>query len=271
MSGPKPKPFECPESVFWYLVGLIATDGCLSSDGRHIDITAKDQTFLEQIRKAAGLSCRVGRKGKHGARSCHHLQIGSRILYDRLLAIGLTPKKSLTIGPLQVPDTAFYDFLRGAIDGDGGIRRWRHPSNGREQWTLRISSASRPFVAWLECAIARLWHVHGKIHSEQRGRRHALYKLKYGKLAARVIVERCYYPGALSLERKRILAEQCAATVVGWTKSKTIGDGSRWDDWVYTRINARRTKDNKLDPTAGFVSERFADYFAGVAQLARRE
>lgn len=25
----------------WYLVGLITSDGCLSKDGRHVDITAK--------------------------------------------------------------------------------------------------------------------------------------------------------------------------------------------------------------------------------------
>ena len=269
MSGPKPKPFECPEPVFWYLVGLIASDGCLSSDGRHIDITSKDRDCLEQIRKAASLSCRVGQKNKRGVSICHHLQIGSRVLYDRLLAIGLTPKKSLTLGPLQVPDSVFHDFLRGVIDGDGGIRRWQHPSNGREQWTLRISSASHPFATWLETTIARLWRVHGRVHSEQRGRHHILYKLKYGKLAARVLIEKCYYRGALSLERKQMLAEQCTTVSVGWSKSKTVEEAHNWDGWTYTRINARGTKHGPADPTAGLVSDWVARYFAGVAQLAQ--
>jgi hypothetical protein len=33
--------------------------------------------------------------------------------------IGLTPAKSLTLGPLSVPDEYFADFFRGCIDGDG--------------------------------------------------------------------------------------------------------------------------------------------------------
>ena len=46
----------------WYLVGLITSDGCLSSDGRHIDITAKEYEFLEKIKQATGISNKIGIK-----------------------------------------------------------------------------------------------------------------------------------------------------------------------------------------------------------------
>lgn len=151
LSGPKPKPFECAEPVFWYLVGLIATDGCLSSDGRHVAITAKDKDFLEQIRRAAGLSCLVS-ENRNSRSVCHRLQIGSRILYDKLLAIGLTPQKSLILGPLQVPDGAFSDFLRGVIDGDGGIRQTGE-SSGLSEW----SALRRRFC----CGFNRPFGVYG--------------------------------------------------------------------------------------------------------------
>ena len=268
-SGPKPKPFECPEPVFWYLVGLIATDGCLSRDGRHIDITSANEKHLSDIRRALNLSCRVTSKGK----GAYHIQIGSSDLYRKLQEIGLTPRKSLTLGALAVPDAEFSEFFRGVIDGDGGIRHWRHPSNGREQWTLRISSASRPFVAWLEKTVERLWCVHGRVHEEQRGRFHPLYKLKYGKLAGRVILGKCYYPGALSLERKRVLAEQCLTVPVGWSKSATVPDASSWNQWEYVhrwqRLSPHPT-DRSDDTNTGLVGEPLILWKAGVAKPGKR-
>lgn len=234
-SGPKPKPFECPEEHFWYLVGLIATDGCLSSDGRHIDITAKDRDYLIRVRDAIGFQCRATEKNNGKGQIAYHIQLGSRILYDKLLGIGLTPRKSLTLAKLNVPDERFNDFLRGVIDGDGNIRRWLHPTNGHEQWTLRIYGASRPFLHWLANTTERLWSLKGGVHKEAgKKRKNPLYTLKYGKLAAKVILTYCYYPGALALERKRQLAEVCSSGDVGWSKSKTVIDPSSWHKWTYT-------------------------------------
>ena len=123
----------------WYVVGLIATDGCISRDGRHVDITSADRQHLETVRRILGLKIAIGKK-RNGPRTSvsYHIQIGSRDLVRFLTAIGLTPRKSLTIGPLDVPDDAFSDFLRGAIDGDGSIRTWIHPGNGIHQWALKI-------------------------------------------------------------------------------------------------------------------------------------
>lgn len=239
MRGPKPKPFECREEVFWYLVGLIATDGCLSGDGRHLNIAAKDYAFLERIRKATGLSCAIGKVRGSGGSICHRIQFGSKLLYDKLLAIGLTPNKSLTLGALRVPDRFFHDFLRGVIDGDGNIRRWIHPTNGREQWTLRIYGCSRPFLDWIRATVTRLWSLEGAMCEEEGNaetRRHAKYTLKYGKLAAKVILARCYYPGALALERKRLLARACVSTPVGWSKSRTVHDIRHWRGWKYVHV-----------------------------------
>lgn len=42
-----------------YVVGLIATDGNLSSDGRHLAIPSKDRSLLESIRICLGLTNRI--------------------------------------------------------------------------------------------------------------------------------------------------------------------------------------------------------------------
>ena len=276
MSGPKPKPFECPEPVFWYLVGLIATDGCLSSDGRHVILAAKDQRYLRAIKAAAGLSCQVtATVGGYGHRG-HRLQIGSRTLYDWLLGIGLTPRKSLTLPPLQIPDARFHDFLRGVIDGDGNIRRWIHPTNGREQWTVRIVGCSRPFLSRLQNTIKRSWHLKGALHAEGRTseNRHTKYTLKFGKLAAKSMLAECYYPGALALDQKHRLAQACISATVGWRKSQTVVDAARWSKWQYVHVyptGPQHTGANSSpNPTGRLLGGRKFSLRAGVAQLERR-
>jgi hypothetical protein len=205
-------------SNLWYLVGLIASDGCLSSDGRHIDITSKDNLFLQRIKDATGITNRICEKYNAQKQKSFHLQVGNKNLYDFLLLVGLTPHKSLTLGALKVPDCFYIDFLRGVIDGDGCIRHWRHPSNGREQWSLRIYSGSEYFVQWLTKVNVRLLKIKGRIHKNVSN----LWVLKYGKMAAKEIAVRCYYKGCLGLERKIKLAQACRDSRQGWHKSKTV-------------------------------------------------
>ncbi|MBU1091000.1 MAG: hypothetical protein KKC42_04065, partial [Candidatus Omnitrophica bacterium] len=126
----------------WYLVGLITSDGCLCNDGRHVDITSKNHDFLMTLKEQLGLINKVCLKNKYEQHKAYHIQIGNKNFYDFLLSIGLTQHKSLTLGALEIPNQYFVDFLRGVIDGDGCIRGWIHPSNKREQWSLRIYSGS---------------------------------------------------------------------------------------------------------------------------------
>lgn len=194
----------------WYLVGLIAADGCLSSDGRHINITSKDYDFLAKLIISFGLSSKVGIKNKGQVNQAYYLEFSNRSFYEFLLSIGLTPRKSLTLARVDVPEEWFADFLRGVIDGDGSIRNWIHPSNGIEQWSLRVYSASRPFVEWLGGQIEKQFEVTGAIHQDVRkGPKSNLFVLKYGKIAAKVILGECYYKGSLGLERKARLAGEC--------------------------------------------------------------
>ncbi len=212
------KELQIKGSNLWYLVGLIATDGCLSSDGRHIDITSKDNKFLDTLRRAVGLTNKITSKFNGNKQKSYHIQIGNKNFYEFLLTIGLTPKKSLTLGALKVPDKYFVDFFRGVIDGDGSIRGWIHPINKREQWSLRIYSGSEQFINWLSRVSKQLLKVVGKVHANTR----STWVLKYGKMAAKEISVRCYYINCLGMERKIRLAQECLDSCVGWNKSKTV-------------------------------------------------
>ncbi|MFA6141976.1 MAG: hypothetical protein WC738_01615 [Candidatus Omnitrophota bacterium] len=214
----KRKDLNITGSNLWYLVGLITSDGCLSSDGRHIDITAKEYAFLEKIKVATGIGNKIGSKyGARKQRACR-IQIGNKNFYNLLMLIGLRPHKSLTIGALNVSRRYYVDFLRGLIDGDGCIRRWLHPTNKKEQWNLRIYSGSGVFIKWLNYVTECFLHVSGRVHKESETQ----WILKYGKMAAKEIARQCYYKNCLGLDRKIKLARQCLDSYKGWSKSKTV-------------------------------------------------
>lgn len=202
----------------WYLMGLITSDGNLSSDGRHIDITAKDCDFLTALKMRLGLTNRVGVKNKGGTKQAYHIQFANRSFYDFLLSIGLMQNKSRVLGALKIPNQYFVDFLRGVIDGDGSMRMWTHPSNKKEQWSLRIYSGSGKFVEWLDGMIVSLIRVQGKIYKHGE----TVWVLKYGKMAAREIVRKCYYKDCFGLTRKIELAKKCDSSYIGWKQSKTV-------------------------------------------------
>lgn len=214
----KRKELNIKGSNLWYLVGLIASDGCLSSDGRHIDITAKDRNFLTELTKKLKIRNRVCLKNRGTNKEAYRIQIANRNFYDFLVSIGLTQNKSLNLGPIKTPVLYFVDFLRGLIDGDGGMQRWIHRTNRREQWNLRVASGSEKFLIWLRDEIERLMNVKGRVYSESATQ----FRLKYGKMAARAIAEKCYYKGCFGLQRKIALAKDCVESYKGWSISKTV-------------------------------------------------
>lgn len=221
----KRKELNLKGANLWYLVGLIASDGCLSKDERHIDITASERKFLEELKNELKIAYKIGIKNKGMNNQAYRFQISNKNFYEFLLSIGLTPNKSLTLNEIAVPNGYFGDFLRGLIDGDGCIRSWIHPTNKREQWSLRIYSGSIKFLGWLGQKIDTNLKARGKIY--RYNKQGSCFVLKFGKMAARHIVQQCYYPGSFGLERKNLLAEECMNSNLGWNRSKTI------DSWEF--------------------------------------
>ncbi|MDP2929903.1 MAG: LAGLIDADG family homing endonuclease [Candidatus Omnitrophota bacterium] len=83
----KRKDLNIVGSKLWYLVGLITTDGCLSSDGRHINITSKDEAYLVKLKNELGLDNKIGVKNKDRPNKAYQIEFANRNLYDFLLSI----------------------------------------------------------------------------------------------------------------------------------------------------------------------------------------
>lgn len=199
---------------FAYAVGLIATDGNLSLRPGALCITSNDVDLLEKVRSRLELRARIRpHTGGYGHR-CHRLVWHDRHFYDWLLAIGLTPAKSLTLGPLAIPEEYFHDFLRGCIDGDGSIVTYvdryntsKSPAYVYTRLFVSIVTASRRFAEWLQTTTAYLLGVSGSLTVRRRAGKRDMFCLRYAKADSLSILRWIYHhPDVLCLERKRAIA-----------------------------------------------------------------
>lgn len=190
-----------------YIIGMIATDGNLSSDGRHICITSKDEDLLHSIKSTLGLSIKIGKKarGYTHEKKYHTLQIGDVAFYEFLLSIGLTPAKSKTISTLAIPESYYADFFRGCIDGDGNIGTFAHPESQRPQVRIRLCSASRPFLEWILSVIQKTAGVTGGFICKGK----SVHILSFASADSRKLLKFMYYDDtSIALARKRLIAQR---------------------------------------------------------------
>jgi hypothetical protein len=209
LRGPQPKQLVDttwrPELA--YAIGLIATDGCLSKDGLLVDLTSKDREQLLNFSRCLEVSFNIGNKWNSMGDKYLRIQFKNRIFYDFLLSIGLTPRKSLTMGKLSIPDEYFFDFLRGCLDGDGCFYSYWDPRwRSSHMFYLEFVSASIKHIEWLRKTLKDVLNVNGHVVSDGRKRAH---QLKYAKKEALVIIKKMYYnPKVVCLSRKKFKIEK---------------------------------------------------------------
>lgn len=185
-----------------YTVGLIATDGNLRKDGRHIDFTSKDIQLIKTFKKCLGLNNKIGLKnGSFSNKKCFRIQFSDVVLYRWFLEIGLTPNKTHTIGALKIPNKYFLDFLRGHFDGDGSCYSyWDKRWHSSFMFYISFISASEKHLLWLKYKINNLVKIKGYI---DRVKRSGVYQLRYAKKDSRVLILKMYYQKKLPcLKRK---------------------------------------------------------------------
>jgi hypothetical protein len=203
--GPKP---SGKISTEWtpdlaYSIGLLASDGNLSKDGRHLNLTSKDRVQIILFKKCLRLKTKIGKKNSGKNNLAYQTQFGDVLFYKFLLTVGLTPRKSNTMSSLAIPDKYFFDFLRGYFDGDGCSysyydKVWKNSF----RFYISFASGSIRYIEWLRKELTRLIGVRGHI---SRSKRVTHIQLKYSKNEAiRVVKEMYYAPNLPSLKRKRL-------------------------------------------------------------------
>lgn len=198
-----------------YVVGLTATDGCLLTGRRAVNFKSMDRELVALYLRLLGRTNQIVTERTRTGGVAYHTQFSDAEWYEWLRSVGLSPRKSLTLGAIDVPDAYLVPTLRGLLDGDGSIlnKVYRADTSQRNDYyweylLTRFHSASRLHLEWIAARVAALIGVRGylqEIRSSTPLRRHAFFHLRYGKRASLVLLPLLYPPGAPCLERKRAI------------------------------------------------------------------
>ncbi|MDP2859197.1 MAG: hypothetical protein Q8P50_14630 [Bacillota bacterium] len=234
-----------------YVLGWIATDGHINS-GFNLYPEAKttsstSQVVLSQVEKEPLEKCRALLKctaplfeKRQKPRSIWQFKIGSDELTKDLVALGITPAKSLTLEMPAVPLALASHFIRGAWEGDGTIGHYSGC------WTARLCSGSRRFLEDIASTLESLGLPLQGIH-DTRDQRYfsfgysgrgvvALGRLLYGGI-----------PSTMFLTRKRV---KFAAAESWWRTAPSLAE---WDSLIETlpEIEPRRTRSRQMHGSVG--------------------
>jgi len=204
-----------------YVVGLLVTDGCLSSDGRHIIMKSSDLQLLRTFKKCLSLSNGIKQTFNNGwaTRPAYRLQFGNVQLYRWLLKIGLTPRKTYTIEKIKIPNKFFRDFIMGHIDGDGSIwsykdyyNTYKNPKYIYKRLWVRLMSASEKHMIWWRKKVTERLNVSGHFSERKPWRDDqttSTWNLKFGKKESIKLLSQIYYNSDVPcLLRKRKIADK---------------------------------------------------------------
>ncbi|MGW3460814.1 LAGLIDADG family homing endonuclease [Streptomyces olivaceoviridis] len=195
-----------------YMFGFLQADGHLSYQSRKrgrlaVEISVRDIDLLRQFQKLTPYNSNITERTRstnfattHTAAiwSLHSLEARTRI-NELGLPYG---RKSETISP---PSVAFSrrDYLRGLIDADGSVG---FTSKGFPFVSLTTASSA---IASFLCDYAG--EVTGAERNAKRNARDEVYNILYMMELAQRLAADLYYPGCLSLERKRATADSLSA------------------------------------------------------------
>jgi hypothetical protein len=203
---------------FAYAIGLLVTDGCLSSDGRHVDLTSKDKEQLVNFMRCLKIKNRIGEKFGYNGSLAWRVQFSDVNFYNFLFEIGFLPRKSKVLTSIAVPDEYFFDFLRGHFDGDGTFYSYWDPRwRSSFMFYTVFMSASEKHIIWIREEVFRRVGIMG--HVTKTGKT-PMYEIKYAKADSLKLLPYLYYnEQVVCLSRKR--DKISTALAIGGLKLRT--------------------------------------------------
>jgi LAGLIDADG-like domain len=197
---------------FAYAIGLLATDGCVYSNGKVVNLTSKDREQVENLKRCLRVDNAIGKKssGRSGGGEYFQIQIGDVRFVDFLHEIGIAPNKTKTIGAVDVPQRYFFDFLRGHLDGDGSFYSyWDTRWHSSFMVYTTFVSASERHILWVREAICSLIGIAGHVTTSGKT---PMVSLRYAKRESLKLLSYMYYNRqVVCLSRKRDKIEKALA------------------------------------------------------------
>lgn len=130
--------------LFWYLVGLVTTDGHLMDRSTNIIIYQNDYYFLKSLQKLIGHSGKI-RDGQSDTGRIYSLSLLNKTFYNFLLSNGLDFDKRYSAKFIKCPNKYLPYYIRGIFDGDGCLA-YRYISGRFEGKIVQITTGSLDMV-----------------------------------------------------------------------------------------------------------------------------
>lgn len=175
-----------------YVLGFLYADGnitdAVSSRTQYIKFVSADKDILDKIRRAMKsehpLSIQpprlcVHENGLYKSATVFTLRIGSRIMSNDLIRLGVIPNKSRIVCFPDVPHCCLNHFIRGYFDGDGcvSISRARNKVGFLVIKRLSVIFTSGSFV-FLE-QLGRILKSRLFLHQERVYENNRAFQLRY--------------------------------------------------------------------------------------------
>lgn len=192
-----------------YVLGFITADGSLEDApyirAKYLRITSGDRDLLEKLRVIMGSEHKIvtiepkaflSRGKRYISKTKYMLRIGSHKIYNDLVSLGITPRKSKIIELPQIPSELIPHYLRGYLDGDGCIS----VSKTRPRLSVIFTSGSQQFLDKASKLIASKLNI--KAHNVYRNNR--AFQLKYSTKESLKVLRYFYFDmdQGLCLQRK---------------------------------------------------------------------
>ena len=191
-----------------WVLGWLWTDGSINSIPSiptiRIAVQQRDKILLERIKRVMGIENPIRPVPQTKAEV---LCIQNKILYAKVVSFGLTPNKSLTIGPpnIEFSNQQLAAFLLGVFEGDGCIGIYKKKGKVKfykSNLVIRISSGSMKFLEWIRDKTIELGLTPTNIKSFQRKQYAPELDLSFNSKQVIKFCDFIYSCGIIGLERK---------------------------------------------------------------------
>lgn len=201
-----------------YILGFILADGCIIKPRRlgHSDVLkfgvhVRDIDILEKIKKELKSDHKVSKLNR-----AVYLSIVSQTLVNDLKNLGISYRKSLNEGLSILPKVFIPDFLRGIVDGDGGIRI---DKKGYPNLTI---CGGEKVMKFIRGHFSRRFDIYSKVSKRTTDKDGVfLCDIAYRCNSAKVLLKYLYDGAELYLDRKFNIAKACLDIDIGFKKNYT--------------------------------------------------
>lgn len=187
-----------------YILGLIASDGCVSANTNHffIDLQENDEEILYKIKDEMSFEGPIEHYVNNSG--CHYsrIRICSKTIKEDLAQYGIVPKKTFTLEPPFFLDKQYYiSYIRGYFDGDGCI----YTNFEKHNYNWYICGARKKVIDWIKDYLLNEFGIISYLHSSNKilSQGDLFYSIQiYKKETISRLFKILYVPNSLCLNRK---------------------------------------------------------------------